>query len=266
MSDENTNIAETVERLTLASQEPSLVEEHPYLILNQGQTVADLESYLPAPLRNRTNITFISTESFNTYVNIHKDTGSRVELQRSGNAVAVLDGSQRDQPEWEQHRASFRLTYSERWLVWDSQNRKTFTQKQFAEFIEDNTPDFFAPSGGEMLDIARTLEGEVSSKFTAAEKDFSTGDVKFSFEKTTTAKAGSKGDLTVPSKFTIMVPILEGETPRNIELRLRWEITGDGRPTFSFEILKRTQLRDEVRRSIFAAIKNNTGVEIYLVP
>lgn len=260
------NVAETTERLVKAGQIGKIqtLEKHPFMLFERGgYEVHDLEKYLDAPLRINKNITFLSIESFNRYVNVHKQKGTRIHLRRTGNAEAILDGAEPTFPSWETHIANFTLTYSERWMLWDSRNKKEFSQKDFAEFIEDNTRDFFAPTGGQMLDSARSLEGEVTSKFTSAYKDPSTGDVKFAFDRTTTARAGQKGDLELPSKFTLNLPVLEGEEPRQVELRLRWNIE-DGHPKFSYEILKRTELLEGVRRSIFAMIKNETAIEPYL--
>lgn len=261
---DNENQIKEIERLVNAAGEARSVDNHPYLLVPDGMSVQDLEHLLPAPLRIRTSSAFIALESFTRYVNSFKTDATAISVTKKGDAIATIDASKKDAPAWHGHNAQFHVTYSDRWTLWDGRTKKGFTQRELAEFVEDNTTDFFKPEAGAMLDIARSLEIEQNSKATNAIKDFKTGDVSFSFERTTTAKAGTKGDATVPSQFTIQIPILEGEKPRPVEIRLRFELE-EGKVRFNLEILRRTQLLDEVRRSIFATIKNETSIEPFLV-
>lgn len=237
----------------------------PAILVPSGMVVVDLEYMLPAPTRIKKTEVFISLESFIRYVNAFKLPGTFIRLKRSGDMTAVIDAPLKHIPEWGQHLAEFKATYSERWALWDDiVNEETLSQSKFAEFIEDNTTDFFAPKAGEMLDIARTLELAQNCKFASALKDVSKGDVSLSFERNTLAKAGEKGDLSIPSKFTIMIPVLEGEQSQAIELRLRYELK-DGHVTFSFEILRRQQLLNDVLRAVHAAVKNETAITPFMI-
>lgn len=267
MDPEINSTAEVVERLAKQTIqiEAVWIEETavPLVLIPNGMTLVELKDKLSAPLRIERKETFIALESFTRYVNVHKTAASQIRMDRAGNAQAILDGVMALNPSWESHRATFSLTYSVRWFEWHQKNKKSFSQKDFAEWIEDRARDFVAPKAGAMLDIARTLEAEGASKFNSALKE-ENNDVKFGFERTTNIKAGIKGDLTVPSRFTISIPVLEGEEPRVIELRLRYDLT-EGKLTLSFDLLNLQQILDEVRQSVAVVIANETTLRPFLV-
>lgn len=253
-----------MEDLARRASSPSEFQNRPFIVRRADDVVEDLEKLLPAPLRIKRAIKLISLESFTEYVNRFKNKDTEVQLKRNGGAVALIDAPAPDQPHWAEHSAEFVVTYSEHWNRWDSRAKQgAMNQKTFAEFVEDNYADFVAPKGADMLDIAKTLHVEQNSKFLSAIR-LESGDVHFDYEKTTQAKVGQRDELDVPSQFTIQIPILESEEPRQIEVRLRYDLT-EGRLTFSIEILRRTVLLEEVRRSIEATITNETKIKPFLV-
>lgn len=268
MDPEINSTAEVIERLAKQTTEikvvwPSGDDSVPLILIPEGMSLCDIQDKLPAPLRIARKESFIALESFTRYINVHKSKASQVRMDRAGNAQAILDGVMEQNPSWEGHRATFSLTYSVRWFEWHQKNKKSFSQKEFAEWIEDRARDFIAPKAAAMLDIARTLDVEQASKFLSATKEDG-GTFKFGYERTTKAKAGEKGDLDVPSRFTISIPVLEGEEPRIIELRLRYNLC-EGVLTISFDIQNLQQILDEVRQSVAVTIANDTGLKPYLV-
>lgn len=240
------------------------VEEHPYVLVKHDNRVEDLEKFLPNPLRTKRAIKLIALLSFISYVNRFKVDGTEIHIRTGGGAIALIDAPTPEEPHWAEHSAEFIVTYSDRWKTWDGKNKQNMTQRQFAEFVEDNTVDFVSPSGGDMLDIAKTLHAEQSSNFKSGIR-LENGDVSLAYEKTTIGKAGQRGDLEIPSVFQIQVPILEGEPSRLVDIRLRYELV-EGKLTFNIEIIRRTALLEEVRRSIFATIANEVKIQPYLVP
>lgn len=257
--------AEAIAALAQAGSKLCVVEDGvPFVIVPQHYKLESLENLLSNPSRIRKSQEFIALESFNRYVNKFKQPDSRVMVSAGGNAVAILDGSSPTEPMWESHSATFRVTHSDRFRTWDGSNKKPFAQRQFAEFVEDNIADFSSPKGAAMLDIAKTLHAEQNSTFKSAVR-LENGDVHFEYQKNTTARAGQKDEVDIPSEFTISIPVLEGESTRLIPVRLRYELA-EGKLSFHYEILRRSALMEEVRRSIYAEIANETGIEPFLVP
>lgn len=235
----------------------------PYVVLPNGAHVESIEHLLPAPLRTKGTRSFITLESFCRYASTFKRADTRIELKLDGNARAIIDASGPDSPQWEAHEARFIPTYSPQWKIWKDSNKKSFAQKEFATFIEDNIVDFWAPKGGVLLDIANDLQVEQNSNFGGAVK-LQNGDVKLNYTRTTTGKAGQKGDLEIPAQFTIQVPVLAGEKPRQIECRLKFDLS-DGRLTLNYEIVRLAALLEEVIRSIEAEIANETSIKPFYV-
>lgn len=274
MIQENNNFAATIEFLAdranairMISAEAAAGAVSALAVLPKDSRVEDLEQFLPKPRRIRKNIGFISIESFIRYVNEFKGSGTRILVDRSGNAHCVLDGHHVEAgdpvPAWGDHIARFQMKYSPQWAVWSQHNKRKFSQREFAGFIEDNIPDFLSPAGAHMLDVAKTLDAEQSSNFKSAIRT-EDNDVNVSFERTTNLKAGQNGDMIIPHMFTISVPVIEGESPRAIEVRLRIDLD-DGKLSISYEILRLQQLMDAVVRSIYATIANATEVTPFLV-
>jgi uncharacterized protein YfdQ (DUF2303 family) len=235
----------------------------PFVVVPQNARVESLQHLLPAPLRTVATRAFITLESFCRYVSTFKQADTRIELKLDGNAKAVIDANGPDSPAWEGHTAQFVPTYSPQWKIWHGANAKKFTQKEFATFIEDNISDVLAPAGGVMLDIARDLQVEQSSNFSGAIR-LDNGDVQLNYVRQTTGKVGQKGDMEIPSQFTIQLPVLAGEAARQIECRLKYDLN-DGRLTLSFEVVRLAALLEEVIRSIEAVIANDTGIKPFYV-
>lgn len=235
----------------------------PYLIVPDGYRIEELEKFLPQPDRIRQSPTFISLASFSRYVNDFKQDGTTIFISTAGNATAVIDGPSKGVPRWREHTASYAVTYSERWAVWDRNAKKTFSQLSFAQFVEDNNVDFIKPLGGDMLDMARTLEAEQNSTFKSGLR-LDNGDVQLGYTKTTAAKAGQNGSMEIPSLCQIAIPVLESEAPRIIDLRLRYDLA-EGKITFSYEIIRRAALLEQVRRFILSTITSDTNLEPFLI-
>lgn len=268
MIDEEKNIAQTIANLArLSGDAQAISPDDSLIVVPDGCTIHDVESYLVQPRRIKKDTVFISLESFIRYVNTFKTPGSYIHVDRNGNAKCVLDGAHRLAtglvPAWEDHKARYSMKYSVQWNVWYQSNRRNMSQREFASFIENNQPDFLSPAGAHMLDIARTLDAEQNANFKSAIR-MENNDVNLSFERTTTVKAGQSGDLPIPVLFTIQVPILEGEEPRQIEIRLRIDLD-DGKLKFSYEIMRLQQMLDGVVRSIYATIANATQITPFLV-
>lgn len=255
--------ADVVRDLTVQVVGHQQIDGSHFILTPPGCSVQSLEQFQEAPSRTRSMLTFVSLDSAIAYINRFKDEGSQVFLKKGGVFDAVLDYSKPDAPRWGHHVAKFLPKDSDRWQVWQGANRRNMSQRDFALFVEDNVGDFLAPSGGEMLDIARTLEAKKGVNFKSGIR-LENGDVSLAYEETTVAKAGVKGELEVPSQFTINVPVLQGDSPRAVECRLRYEIR-EGALVFTVEIIRLAYLLELVTREIAATVKNETGLEPLMV-
>lgn len=130
---------------------------------------------------------------------------------------------------WIDHKAILALTDAEEWKAWQSVHEKPLSQKQFFQFLEDRIEDVTSPEPAELLEIAETIRGTRRVNFQNAQR-MSNGDISIIWDEVTEAKAGEKGQGTVPSKITIRVPIYE-QAPYllfDVTCSFRWRVENTG--------------------------------------
>ena len=160
------------------------------------------------------------------------------------------------------HKAVFNLRNSPQWLLWIQKNGSKFTQKAFAEFLEENYPDITKPVGAEMLDIANTLEIVNTALFRSAQRlNNSTNSLQYETQHTT--KAGEKGNLEVPRFFTLTIPIFYGEPAIDLQARLKYSLD-DGKVIFWYELVRAQQAVDASIEAMAKEIEAATGLKPYV--
>jgi len=237
--------------------------------------LVDLEVLADAPDRKRGVFTVYTAESFNEYFNRHKVTSPENaaslvfadgKLTNPGQAViGVLNPHALDKPAWHDHRVVLSLRPSREWETWTGANRKSMPQATFAEFIENNSVDIVRPEGAAILEMVTSFQAKRNVDFKQATR-LQNGDVQLQYEDTTTATAGAKGNLEVPEKFTILIPIFDGDQPVEIEARFRYRIS-EGKLFLFFDLLRPENKRDEAFAAIVEEITTGTGAKpLYGVP
>lgn len=120
-------------------------------------------------------------------------------------------------------RADFKLLPSEEFLRWDAMQGKMHPQAEFAEFLDENACDIADPDPATMVEISRELEATIGAVFKSAVAPES-GDRKFQYETETK----TKGDVIVPRRFSLSIPLYNGEGPEILEARFRFRAMPDG--------------------------------------
>jgi uncharacterized protein YfdQ (DUF2303 family) len=192
----------------------------PYLIVPTTHEVRDMEEYLPWPKAKRGILTFTRLESFETYVNNHKDDSTLV-LFDGQKFSAVLDHHFQDHAGWKKHVAIYAPTHTPNWLTWTSKNKIGFSQSDFAEFLDDNRGDVLMPIAGELLDMVRELEAVRDVTFKGALKnDNSTQRIEF--EENTTTR--TKGNIELPSEIILGIAVYQGSGAQEFPCRLKAQL------------------------------------------
>jgi uncharacterized protein YfdQ (DUF2303 family) len=233
--------------------------------LGPGDRVETLEfeRFLDHPRRKTGTVDLIDDDSFARYVNKHKVAGETelyadVEARR---IVGVLNGhaGNGDGPDaaswagWADHRAVLALRHSPNWQHWVGKNNRPLGQVAFAEHIEDGIDDIVSPPGAEMLELAQTFEAKNSVEFKSSQI-LASGQRKLLYQETIAARAGSGGDITVPSEFELGLCPFEGSPIYRVNVRLRFRIN-DGTLTLTY-VLDRPE---DVIRAAFADIVERVG-------
>ncbi len=265
-------------------------ETSKHFIIPQGFEIVEIEDYKIQPDRKTGQRTFTSTESFNSYVNKHKNEDQTIIVADSNVPAvkAIFNDDGKDTPAWSDFSAKLELKFSRQWLKWIEKNNRLMSQEEFAQFIEDNRIDFMC--GGEhklndevvktvnpvefkklILDLNLSVSEKIKSKL-----DVVTGETIVSYSNEDT------GDKTfkVPSFFVIVIPVYKTGDYFKVIVRMRRR-TSDGRVQFGFLIDQVDQAIESAFEKICKRVKegqtkeNNgdsveefkgTGIEVYKGP
>lgn len=121
------------------------------------------------------------------------------------------------------HTAHLQLRQSEELRRWSEMEGKLHSQAVFAEFLDENAVDIVDPEPAVMIEIARDLEATQGVTFKASNR-LQTGERSLTYETETRAH----GDMIVPQRFVIEVPLFVGEEPVRIDCSFRFRILPDG--------------------------------------
>jgi uncharacterized protein YfdQ (DUF2303 family) len=211
-----------------------------YLVPGEdGLDIHDTDAYAERPRHVRAQRTVTDAKSFVDYVNRHKLTGSEVFAHTAtSSVVAVLDshepsdGAHNGAPGWQGHTVRLVLEHTKSWLAWTGRDlgadpRAWFDQAEFADFIEQNALDVRNPEHGTLIDIATTFEAKQKADFESAVREHD-GSVRFGYVETVAAKAGQKGELTIPKEFELALRPYIGGPVYKVVASFRYRIGANG--------------------------------------
>ena len=155
------------------------------------------------------------------------------------------------------HRAALKLRNSEEFARWAAIEGKLHCQMEFAEFLDENSSDIVDPEAAVMIEIARDLEATQGVAFKAGTR-LQTGERSFRYETETHVK----GDLVVPQRFRLAIPLFFGEEPTEIEASFRFRPNPDGLK-LGFVWRRVDYVRQAKFREIAFRISDNTGLPVF---
>lgn len=211
------------------------------------------DEYRDAPRRKAGLTTVRDADSFRAYFDKHSDMHSEVYADAERLTVtAVLDAHEPDAPRWSSHMLKLGLRETEAWRQWTNLDGKLISQEQFAEFLEDHLPELLEPAAADMLEIAQSFQATTKVDFQSGTR-LATGQRQFEYVETTTAKAGQKGQLTIPETFVIGLVPFEGSEGYRLTARLRYRIV-DTQLRIGYKLDRPGDIRDTAFRDVVTAI------------
>jgi len=124
---------------------------------------------------------------------------------------------------WGDHTVTLALRHSDDWKDWTAADGKLVSQVEFAEFIEDHRPNFGKPTAAEMLELAQTFRSTNKVEFGSSHR-VKSGETSLQYAEVHDAKAGKKGELSIPDEISIAMPVYDQGKPYLLTARLRYRI------------------------------------------
>lgn len=152
------------------------------------------------------------------------------------------------------HAVTLKLRPSEEFARWNAVEGKLLPQEAFARFLEENSTDVGYPEAATMIEISRDFEATVGQTYKSAVR-LDNGDRKLIFQTDTNAK----NDVVIPQRFTLSIPIYNGEAPDTLTALFRWRAQ-DGGVALGFEWHRVEYQRQAHFEQIAATAAGETGL------
>ncbi|MBA4865960.1 DUF2303 family protein [Streptomyces sp. PSKA54] len=224
--------AQTIVDTALRSAPPAELEPGKVYAFHTASGVHKIDLTGPEhtgiPPRKTGSTTVRDATSWIAYWVKHSDGNSEVYSDSERLTVtAVLDAHTDQTARWSGHRLVLSLRQTDAWKQWLQFDGKLLGQEQFAEFLEDHLPELLEPSSADMLEIAQSIQATSKVDFQSGTR-LRDGQRQLQYVETTTAKAGQKGQLTIPETFVVGLVPFEGSEGYRLTARLRYRIEGSG--------------------------------------
>lgn len=157
------------------------------------------------------------------------------------------------------HNVTLKLRWSEEFARWNDWAGKLHEQEDFARFLEENSSDVGFPEAAVMVEISRDFEATVGQAYKSSVR-LENGDRRMVFESATRALQ----DVVVPQKFTLSIPIYNGEEPDTLTCLFRWRAGGDGKVRLGFEWHRVEYQRRAHFQAIAYAAAEATGLPVFM--
>jgi uncharacterized protein YfdQ (DUF2303 family) len=201
-------------------------------------------------------VTLQTVDSLVDYVNRFKGDDSMLFADIMANSIsALVDYHSPNKAANVAHRATMTLPFSEEWKLWTAVSGRLQGQLDFARFIEENAADVRTPDAGELLDACRDLQIRRKVNFIKAVRTASDNE-NFEYSEETAATT-KKGDLELPTKFLLGLPVYFGEQATEVYAFLRWRLD-DGALTLGIQLHRVEHVRQAVFRQIVLDVSERT--------
>lgn len=243
----------------------------PYAAVPRDYEVKPLEHLLAAPVRKRSKVTTTDTDGFIFYTQKHGQDGRTViyadidgEASRIG-LISVLDdhGSPVSDTQWREHRCQFEPAQAIEWKRWIGKDKQTFSQAEFATWLEDNLGDIAAvpnmPTGADILQMALGFEANANKRL-RSKINLQSGGVQFEFVDD--EDKDTRTSMEVFQRFTLGLPVFEGSSSAYpLEARLKYR-EKEGKVSFWFELIRPDRVFKDAVKDELARIKDATGFPV----
>jgi uncharacterized protein YfdQ (DUF2303 family) len=204
-------------------------------VVPEGYKVAvtDMRPYKKDPLTPRRlagTITVTDVVSWVAYYDKHATPGAEIFGDvRSSRITGLLNAPEGpDDPQWADHRLVLQLEHSPAWLAWTGLSGRLLSQEQFAEHLEDRTPDLIEPDAATMLEVAQSIQATNQVNFESRSR-LHDGTRVFAYREDVQGQAGQRGELAIPTEIRLRLPVWRGVAVAvEVTARFRFRVAREG--------------------------------------
>lgn len=229
------------------------------ILVPHGYALEHLEPKDVLPEFVKAAPTFSEVESFISYVNEYKGSGTKIFGDIHSNRLsAIIDFHLKDKAARLAHIATFTAQLSDEWKPWEIMHGRQMTQVEFAEFIEEHARTVSVPDAATLLEIVQTLESKTDVTF-QSKINRSNGTQTLVFQENTDAKGA--GSVPVPQELMLAVPVYRGGATYQIKVYLRCQ-TSTGKAIFTPRIHEKELTKQFAFKQLCERAANETSLGV----
>lgn len=239
-----------------------------YVVLPEGTTLQSLERLDSNPNRIRGVAELDSAADLVAYANRHKYEATVVYAKQDRHRVVVVlnDDTQEGAPGWRDHRAIYECPLDRDWQAWAKLNRQEMDQRAFADHLESLLPTIAAPPGADLVELVQRFEAKLEVSYTSGHR-LDDGTVQLEYQERIEGKNAERGQVLLPPRLTIRVPVYLGQAPVTLLARIRYRIHPESRALRLQYVLDRPEDHlDAAFEAVVAQVRDGLNEEAPLVP
>ena len=258
----NTTEASTIARLAEDGVLPRVLEPGVvYAVKNElgGVEVINTDEYAPVPRRIVRSATAATADTFTTYLDGRSLPTGDVEVWADldkRRVVAILDAKR-----WRDDRITLALQHSPEWKAWIEASGNLYRQASFADFLEDQLGTIAEPDGATLLEIVQSIQGSTKATWKSADW-LDNGARGFQWVEEVDGKAGRKGTLEIPSRFTLGLRPFLGSPQYKVTAALRYRMEAGGLAV-GFKLIEPQRIVETAFAEIVEQIDSGIAQPIY---
>lgn len=256
---------------TVEAPKPHLMDVAgvPVIVTPPGWNISEQTELLPAefvqtPGQIETTVVVGNDESFAHYDALFTTEATQYFVRRSDSRVtAVFDYHQPGKPAHRGHLLARRYTLSREFTEWKANSGKNFSQKAFAEFLQDRMHHL---SRSERADVSQAQLLQAVLQFRANQNsvcnsatNLSNGDVRFEYTKDTQVLSA-----TLPTQLLLAFRIYEFGQQWEIAARLNYELK-EGKVTFSYQLINVDSLVEDAFAAEVERLRQLIGGKFFIL-
>ena len=258
-----------INMLTAAGLEPKQVGNSTFIVTPKDYALHDVtdagEKSQPTPSRKRGTVHLADVPSLLQHMadqDCSVNGYAYADLDARTITAVFNDNKHAIEPGWRDHRAVFSAVYTPEFKLWLANDKKQFTQTDFAEFIEDNFPDIDGEHAGNLQKVALTISAKTGIEFKSAQR-LQDGQTQLTYNEIINATAGDAGSLTIPQKFNLGLRIFANGGGYALTARLKYRL-GAGGVKFHYELERPERAVEDAFNGYVEAVRSLSGYAVLL--